>query len=380
MGTVFYGMSGEGHGHATRARTIAEALRGRHRVVLFAPDLAYNLLEPVYRGSDVTVEKIPGLAFAYGRAGRVSSLRTLGLAARYRLQVGGWIDSVSRVFDREKPDVVVADFEPILPRAARRLGVPFVSLDHQHYLVVSDLSGLPGGLRRRAALIAPFVRALYDWQDETVVSSFFAPPLKPRYRRAVQVGVFIRPELRRRRPEHGRYLLVYVRRFAPPALLDALQACGLEVRVYGLGARAASGRLSFYAFDEQRFMDDLAGCRAVVSTAGNQLVGEAFYLQKPVLALPESGNFEQQINAHFLRASGGGWDETGTMDSAKLTAFVAAIDELRSRIVPGAACGNEPALRVLERYLDAAPARAPLVAPAAVVRGTEPAPAWELAS
>ena len=38
MATIFYGLSGEGRGHATRARTIVEGLRKRHKVVVFAPD------------------------------------------------------------------------------------------------------------------------------------------------------------------------------------------------------------------------------------------------------------------------------------------------------------------------------------------------------
>ena len=45
---------------------------------------------------------------------------------------------------------------------------------------------------------------------------------------------------------------------------------------------------------------------AVVTTAGNQLVGEVLYLEKPVLAMPESNNFEQFINAFFLEQSGTG--------------------------------------------------------------------------
>ena len=48
---------------------------------------------------------------------------------------------------------------------------------------------------------------------------------------------------------------------------------------------------------------------AVVSTAGNQLVGEALYLGKPVLVMPERVNFEQAINAHYLEQSGAGWVE-----------------------------------------------------------------------
>jgi uncharacterized protein (TIGR00661 family) len=353
MGTLFYGMSGEGRGHATRARAVVEALRDQHRVVLFAPDLAYQMLAPLYAGTDVRVVPIPGVRFVYGRRGKVALLGTVGAAARFRLSIGRFVRAVLPEFEREKPDLVVADFEPILPRAARRLGVPFVSFDHQHYLVVNDLSTLPRWIRVQATLAAPFVRALYDWQVGTIVSSFYAPPLKPGFRDVVQVGVLIRPELLRRRPQRGRHLVAYLRRFAPPRLLEALGRCGREVRIYGLGAREACGKLRFLAIDERRFVDDLASCDAVVSTAGNQLVGEALHLSKPVLAMPEARNFEQAVNAHFLEQSGAGWTERGELGEERLGEFLERTDELRARIVPERVRGNDAAVAALARHLPA---------------------------
>jgi hypothetical protein len=47
------------------------------------------------------------------------------------------------------------------------------------------------------------------------------------------------------------------------------------------------------------FLEDLAGCRAVISTAGNQLIGVALYLCKPVCVMPEAcvECVEQRLNA-----------------------------------------------------------------------------------
>jgi uncharacterized protein (TIGR00661 family) len=357
-------MSGEGRGHATRARAVVEALRLRHRVTLFASGCALSLLGPLYEGTDVRVRRVPGLRFAYGRNGRVSLLRTVTGAARFRLQIDGYARALLPEMEKARPDLVIADFEPILPRACRKLGVPFVSFDHQHYLVVSDLSKLPFGLRQQAALSAPFVRALYDWQIGTIVSSFYRPPLKPAYRDTVQVGVLLRPDVVRARPTRGRHLVAYMRRFASPALMSALAACGREVFVYGLGERPPEGRLRFEAIDERRFLDHLAGCDALVSTAGNQLVGEALYLRKPALVLPEERNFEQAVNAYFLEQSGAGWAEHGTLTAQRLGAFLECTETLRARIVPEAVCGNFEAVAALERTLQTATGTAP---PAAAV-------------
>jgi uncharacterized protein (TIGR00661 family) len=354
LGNIFYGLAGEGRGHATRARAVVEALRLRHRVTLFTSDCALEMLAPLYEGTEVRVVSIPGLHFTYNRSGQVDLLGTVAGAARFRLKVEGFAKALLPELERGRPDLVIADFEPILPRACRKVGVPFISFDHQHYLVVSDLSALPFALRQQAALSAPFVRALYDWQQGTIVSSFYKPPLKPAYRDAIQVGVLLRPGVVRHRPVVGRHLLAYMRRVARPAVMQALAACGREVLVYGLGQRPPEGQLRFLPIEERRFLDDMSGCDAVISTAGNQLVGEALYLRKPLLVLPEERNFEQSVNAHFLEQSGGGWAERGTLTAVRLGAFLEAAPVLRAHIVPQTVCGNFEAVAAIERFVDQA--------------------------
>jgi uncharacterized protein (TIGR00661 family) len=234
--------------------------------------------------------------------------------------------------DEAQPDLAVADFEPALPRMARRRGLPFVSVTHQHFLVAYDLGALPGWLRFHAAYMAWVVRAYYSGQRHSVVSSFFAPPLRPGWRQVTQAGVMLRPAVRNADPEDGRHLVAYVRRFAGPQTLDALANAGRPVRVYGLGAQPARGRLTFHAIDEERFAADLAGCAALVATAGNQLVGEALYLGKPCLVLPEARNFEQFINAHFLAATGAGaWVELDRLTVFHLRSFLRRLDAYRSQ-------------------------------------------------
>jgi uncharacterized protein (TIGR00661 family) len=351
MASIVYSLSGEGRGHATRARTVVEALRGRHEVTLFTSGLAYEMLAPRYRGTDVRVLRVPGLRYGYSGPGRIDLVRTLALAGQFRWRLSDYVQAALPLLEAARPDLVVADFEPVIPRAARAIGVPFVSLDHQHYLVVGDLATLPVPLRYEARTIAPFVRALYDWQELTIVSSFYEMPVRNRYRDAVWAGTLIRPELAGVAPHEGRHLLTYLRRSASEATLSALAATGVETRVYGLGAQPARGALTFHAVDEHRFLEDLATCRALVSTAGNQLVGEAMYLGKPCLAQPEERNFEQSVNAHFLEKSGAGWAHREALTPGLLGRFLDAAPALRPAHSPEAVRGNDVVVAELERRL-----------------------------
>lgn len=351
LATIFYSLAGEGRGHATRARTLIEALRHQHELVIFAPDLAYDLLEPVYRDTEITVERIPGLKFSYNRKGRVRILGTLLSNTDYIARMQQRAAAMMPMFDKHRPDLVISDFEPILPRAARIRGIPLVSFDHQHFLVVSDLSSLPTMLRHQANLAAPFVRAFYDWQVETVVSSFYRVPLKPDVRNVTQIGTLIRPEVKSVKPQSDGFLLAYMRRHPVPGLFSAFDALGMPVKLYGLGVHPDRGNVQFRAVDERRFVEDLACCEAVATTAGNQLVGEALYLRKPVLAIPEPNNFEQAVNAHYLQLTGTGRSVTRELRASDLRDFIDDLDALRSRIVPEAVFGNDDALRAIERHI-----------------------------
>ncbi|MFW6137339.1 MAG: glycosyltransferase family protein, partial [Candidatus Aminicenantaceae bacterium] len=142
-----------------------------------------------------------------------------------------------------------------------------------------------------------------------------------------------------------------------PNVLEALARCGMEVRVYGLGQRSSFGYLRFYNVDIYRFVEDLAACRGLVSTAGNQLLGEALYLGKPVLAMPEPKNFEQAINAHFLQESGGGVSiKMEECDYTSVRKFLDRADEFKLRFDRNRLHGNPQALNEIKRHLPRMPA------------------------
>lgn len=352
MGKIFYSVAGEGRGHAIRVRTIVEELRKSHDVVLFAPHVAYEFLDDVYHeAQDVDVRRIPGLEFCYNQR-RVSYFRSITQSLPYLRNLPRLVDSMERMIREEQPELMITDFEPALPRAARRLGMPFLSVDHQHFLTAFDLSSLPWSLWLKARSIGLSINLFYTGQQETIVSSFFSPPLRKGCGNVTSVGVLLRRELQQASPVDDGHLLVYLRRFAPPRLMHALRRCGRNVMIYGLGEQPRDGNLFFHEVNETGFLDDLIGCHALISNAGNQLVGEALSLRKPVLAIPEEGNFEQAVNAHFLELTGYGvGGDAATFAEAHLTNFLGRVPEFVERIDPRQVIGNADALAAIRRHL-----------------------------
>lgn len=355
MSKIFYSMAGEGRGHAARVRSMVELLRHEHELVLFAPDQAYEFLAPRYPVGtpNVEVRRIPGMRFHYTR-GRLNLTRSIVGGLGYLWKLPGLVGQLKDVIRDERPDLVITDFEPALPRAARACCVPFISLNHQHFLVACDLRSLPWGLRRYANLMSLAVRAHHSGQNETIVSSFFQAPLLSGYEDVLQIGPLLRPEIRSARPKAGDFLVSYLRPNTPRPVIEVLCNSNMPVRVYGLGEQPARGSAEFFPLSEQGFVDDLAHCAAVVGSAGNQTLGESLYLGKPVLALPEDQHHEQLINAHFLQQMGTGHSvPLEQFNTQHLTRFLSQLDDLRAPLANARANfdGNLPALRAIRRHL-----------------------------
>jgi len=358
MAKIFISMSGEGRGHATRVRSLVERMRDRHQITLFAPGEAYDFLAQSYaEDEEIRLQQIPGLKFHY-RNGRLHLSKTIYEGLKFQqVTAPGVIRHLQEEIEKEQPDVVLTDFEPILPRAARRCKQPFLSLTHQHFLVAYDLTWLPKNLQFFAWFIGLAVPLHYTQQKVTMISSFFKADLKPKWERkgAISLGPMIRPEVRAKAiaagipvegaegspatseanaiPSGEPFLLSYLRKHTPESVVDQLVASGQRIKIYGIGEREPRQNVTFHAIDPDRFVDDLVACRAVTSAAGNQLLGECMYLGKPVLALPETWHHEQLINAHFLRRMEcGDFQTLETFRTQNLLDFLEKVDIYRTNI------------------------------------------------
>ncbi|MBI3511053.1 MAG: hypothetical protein HY064_10350 [Bacteroidetes bacterium] len=64
--------------------------------------------------------------------------------------------------------------------------------------------------------------------------------------------------------------------------------------------------LFFHRLSDMKFLEYMASCNGLISTAGFESVCEAFYLDKPVFMVPVEGHFEQLCNGHDAQRAGVG--------------------------------------------------------------------------
>jgi uncharacterized protein (TIGR00661 family) len=145
--------------------------------------------------------------------------------------------------------------------------------------------------------------------DHVVISSFLHDQRPVRSGQVTLTGGLLRKSVEETAVANDGFLLAYVRPSNSDTVLKALDGVAQEVRVY----RAAdtptrrhyerTGRYSFRPLSPD-FVHDLARCDRLVASAGHQLICEARYFQKPLLAIPEPGQYEQHINAWYVQRHG----------------------------------------------------------------------------
>ncbi len=379
MAHIAISLCGEGRGHATRIATLAERLRGSHDLLIFTSADAFEFLSQRFADEPrIRIVAIPGIVFQYS-SGRLDVPRSIATGLDYQArELGPLVDRMLGELDTFGAELAVTDFEPALPRAAARHGIPLVSVDHQHFLLAYDLSSLPWWLQWQAWLMSHAVWMYVTEATDTVVSAFFRPPLKRGWEHVVQVGPLLRSEVKRAASSDEGFVLSYLRRHTPFQALATLADSGLPVKVYGLGERDAVGSISFHAIDERRFVDDLAACRCLVSAAGNQLIGEALHLGKPMLLLPERAHAEQLMNSHFLAGMGcGDFTLLEQVTTSHVRGFLGRLETFRPALdaLAGRIDGTDDVVSVIEHRLsDPQSLPGPDVAPASAASPAGPAP------
>jgi uncharacterized protein (TIGR00661 family) len=357
MSKIAISLCGEGRGHATRISTLIEHLEEDHDLLVYTSADAFEFLSRRFADGHprIRVAEIPGIVFQY-TGGRLDVMRSIAAGLDYQARrLGPLVDRMLEELDAFGAEIAVTDFEPALPRAAGRRGIPLVSVDHQHFLQAYDLDALPWALQWNAWFMSHAVWMYVTEAADTVVSAFFRPPLRRGWEHVVQVGPLLRREIRTAVPSDDGFVVSYLRKHTPFSAIEALADCGLPVRVYGLGDRERVGSVSFHSIDERRFVEDLSACRALVAAAGNQLIGEALHLGKPMLVLPERAHAEQLMNSHFLAGMGcGGFVPLEEVDRDDVRSFVEGIGRFAPALaaVAGRMDGTPDVLRVIEHRLE----------------------------
>jgi uncharacterized protein (TIGR00661 family) len=313
---ILFTVQGQGRGHMTQALAAWEVLsRGGHELAgVVAGNHPGRELPRFFTDAfpaTVTVLPSPGFIFESNRG--VDLPATIVHAARH---MGLWRRSLGRLrraVEESRPDLILNFFEPLtgMLQMTRPLPVPVLAAAHQ-YVLLGPKAGAPAGTPRASWWLRAFIRFVgaRSWKLALSFRPGEGVPATDRDR------VIVAPPLLRRRvldldPRPGDYVLIYVATHGYGELVRSWHAEHPDVRIHCFYDRpgaptveAVSGNLTFHQLDADQFLELMAGCRAVMCTAGFESVCEAAFLGKPVLMVPLEGHDEQRLNAQDAEQAG----------------------------------------------------------------------------
>ena len=333
MAKILYGVHGTLHGHAMRALTLARHF-SEHEFLFVTHDRGTAVLAPEY-----PVVEIPGPLTIYQNH-RVATWPTVVHTLRQFPTQGARLRQVRDLIEEFQPDVALSDYDYLVARAAQQVGLPCLSVDHQHIITFCH-HPLPWRLRLPYWQLAWVIQWLFSQASHYLVISFFRPPLKPGVRGRL-VPPLLRESVLARQPREGDHVLVYQSISPFPGFFDFLQSLPHPAVVYGFHQHRRDGNLTFKENSEKGFLDDLASCRYVICAGSHTLTSEALYYGKPVLSIPFQGAFEQYLNVFYLERLGYGRGLTTFPPQPDFMAgFEARLEDCRQAIGQGEFLGND---------------------------------------
>ncbi len=314
---VVFVVQGEGRGHMTQALALASHLReaGHEIAHVLVGRSPWRSIPSYFRdGLAAPLTEFEAPVQVPGRNGRrASALRSVLDAGR---RLGGFRRAIETIEAKHREADVVVNFLDLLGGLARARSprVPTLALAHNHVFLHPQLEHAPGPAHLRRAVLG-YARVTSARADLRVALSFDPLPDVERARLRVAPPL-LRPGLHDLDARCGGYLLAYVLNAGYGAELATWQARNpkVEVHCYLDGGATAFARADaahgldrgggahdrgfhVHDLDQEAFLRHLAGCRAYAGSAGFESVSEAFWLGKPVLAVPTEGQFEQRLNA-----------------------------------------------------------------------------------
>jgi len=328
-------IQGEGRGHLTQAISLAQILQAAgHEVVRAMVGLADRRPIPAFFAEQFPAPHTPLTTPELIYCPATNRLNLGATVRRAFTQLGTFRSSMRQLhetIEREQPDVVINFFELLcgLTYAFYKPTVPVISVAHQFMALHPDFP-FPAKKWLDKACFLALVRLNAIGSTELLGLSFDQQSDVPEQRLRV-VPPLLRSEIAALKPTAESFFLAYTTQSGLRSVVYGAhhQQPGQALRYYHAGVgnpeEQVDDTLTECQLDGQRYLVDMARCKAVISTAGFESVCEAMYLGKPVLMMPQPNHYEQACNALDGQRAGAGI-ASDTFDLTQLIGYLAQHD------------------------------------------------------
>ncbi|VVB80032.1 Glycosyl transferase family 1 [uncultured archaeon] len=326
---ILYGVTGEGFGHSSRSQEIILHLQKEgHRVLILTYGQAYPVLKDFFNKKEyknkVEIYRVEGFHISFEK-GKVSVSETILKNIEPAVKnIKNW-DKIIKKVKSFSPKVAITDFEPLTANISYYLGLPLISIDNQHRITHMKIK-VPAKYQTDFFIAKGYVSLCPPIATNYITLSFTKSKLHSK--KDFIVSPVLRKEIINLKKREGTRILVYQTQ-KDLEFLKVLKEIKEKFIVYGYNKNLVDGNIH-YKKAGREFLKDLSECKGIIATAGFTLISEALYLKKPYFAVPLRGQFEQVLNALYLKQSGmGDFSEEPTKD--QLEKFVSDLPRYRKK-------------------------------------------------
>lgn len=336
---ILFLVQGEGRGHLTQALSLSQIVQSAgHEVTGAIVGVTNERPVPAFFSEKFTAPITPifspGLVYNAG-TNALEPLKTTINALRALRPFWQSLRQVRRIIDQHCPDVVVNFYEMLggMTYALLRPSVPMVCIAHQYMAFHPNFQRPRGQWLYRQAF--KFNTLLTCFGARELLALSFDKQTDALNQRVRIVPPLLRKEVTELKPTTGDFLLAYVTQPGLQTELLKAHAQHPEIKLDGFHSgvkgsdQVVDETLTFHAVDGKRYLEYMARCKAIVTTAGFESVCEAAYLGKPALMIPLANHYEQACNAIDGQRAGVGF-ATDRFDLDQLLTYLPAYDTLLS--------------------------------------------------
>ncbi len=351
---VMFTVQGEGRGHMTQAISLQKMLvkngfeicgvivgsSGRRNVPAFFTEK--------FSGVPVLQLQSPNFVTKNNRGIRIGATAWKNL-----LRIRSYFRSarlMKQKVEEWKPDLIVNFYEPVTGLYAKTVHKsrrpPVVCIAHQ-YLAAHHGFRFPEGRRLDRYFLRGYTNFTAAGSQRRLALSFY-PLTQSTDPQLKVVPPLLRAEIKTLNVSEQGYFLCYLVNAGYRNDIERWHRQNRHVKLHVFTDMASEKEtiqlhenLFFHQLSDTRFMEKMAGCNGLISSAGFESVCEAFWLGKPVYMVPVEGHFEQLCNAHDALRAGAGifdtefrigrfmlWMPTHTSKSAAFREWEAKAEEL----------------------------------------------------
>lgn len=310
-------IQGEGRGHMTQAIALAQLLdKMGHQLCAVCigtserrsiPDFVKNSFEvPIHQFESpnfITDKKQKGIK--------------IGKTITHNLVKGKvFIKSLKKIHalvNEHDPDIILNFYDILggLYNFLYRPKVQFWVIGHQ-YLSEHRSFEFVEGYHVQKHLFKFNTRITALGADKKLALSFRPLENDPKNKISV-LPPLLRKDLRNLKPQEGDFFLTYMVNHGYGEEVTEFAKRNPEIKIEAFWDKKGTDKefkvlhnLTFHQVNDRLFLEKMASCKGLVSTAGFESICEAMYLGKPVMFIPVQGQYEQLCNALDAKMSGAG--------------------------------------------------------------------------